>query len=82
MSSGSHWPVLGCASLRTPSQLSLAKRVAKFIVSKIAVGIFAGGVVFATLLPELKITLGSVVIDKEHTVGGQVEFAHQGGFEP
>ncbi|MSU62266.1 MAG: Na+/glucose cotransporter [Pedosphaera sp.] len=34
-----------------------------FIVSKIAVGIFAGGVVFATLLPELKITLGSMVID-------------------
>ncbi len=26
-----------------------------FIVSKIAVGIFAGGVVFATLLPELQI---------------------------
>lgn len=34
-----------------------------FIVSKIAVGIFAGGVVFATLLPELKIQLGSFVID-------------------
>jgi len=34
-----------------------------FIVSKIAVGIFAGGVVFGTLLPELKITLGTVVID-------------------
>jgi SSS family solute:Na+ symporter len=34
-----------------------------FIVSKIAVGIFAGGVVFGTLLPELKITLGSMVID-------------------
>lgn len=34
-----------------------------FIVSKIAVGIFAGGVVFGTLLPEMKITLGSVVID-------------------
>src|SRR5512136_2349497 len=34
-----------------------------FIVSKIAVGIFAGGVVFATLLPDMKITLGSVVID-------------------
>src|SRR5512134_2397801 len=34
-----------------------------FIVSKIAVGIFAGGVVFGTLLPELKITLGSLVID-------------------
>ena len=34
-----------------------------FIVSKIAVGIFAGGVVFGTLLPEMKITLGSMVID-------------------
>jgi SSS family solute:Na+ symporter len=34
-----------------------------FIVSKIAVGIFAGGVVFGTLLPELKITLGSLEID-------------------
>ena len=31
-----------------------------FIVSKIAVGIFAGGVVFATLLPELRINLGAV----------------------
>src|SRR6266436_3441875 len=29
-----------------------------FIVSKIAVGIFAGGVVFGTLLPELHITIG------------------------
>src|SRR5512137_745150 len=34
-----------------------------FILSKIAVGIFAGGVVFGTLLPELQITLGSTVID-------------------
>ncbi len=34
-----------------------------FIVSKIAVGIFAGGVVFGTLLPEMKITLGATVID-------------------
>src|SRR5512135_1415641 len=34
-----------------------------FIVSKIAVGIFAGGVVFATLLPELSIHLGGTVID-------------------
>jgi len=34
-----------------------------FIVSKIAVGIFAGGVVFSTLLPELRITLGDSVID-------------------
>ena len=33
-----------------------------FIVSKIAVGIFAGGVVFATLLPELRIDIGSVHI--------------------
>jgi SSS family solute:Na+ symporter len=34
-----------------------------FVVSKIAVGIFAGGVVFGALLPELHITLGSTVID-------------------
>jgi solute:Na+ symporter, SSS family len=34
-----------------------------FIVSKIAVGIFAGGVVFGTLLPELRITIGHTVID-------------------
>jgi len=34
-----------------------------FIVSKIAVGIFAGGVVFGTLLPELKLNVGGVVID-------------------
>jgi SSS family solute:Na+ symporter len=34
-----------------------------FIVSKIAVGIFAGGVVFGTLLPELQIRVGGTVID-------------------
>jgi len=34
-----------------------------FILSKIAVGIFAGGIVFGTLLPELQITIGSMVID-------------------
>ena len=34
-----------------------------FIVSKIAVGIFAGGVVFGTLLPELHITIGHSYID-------------------
>ena len=34
-----------------------------FILSKIAVGIFAGGVVFGTLLPELQITIGGIVID-------------------
>ena len=34
-----------------------------FVVTKIAVGIFAGGVVFATLLPEMQITIGSTVID-------------------
>jgi SSS family solute:Na+ symporter len=34
-----------------------------FILSKIAVGIFAGGVVFGTLLPELQFTLGGVVVD-------------------
>src|SRR5512140_2509228 len=34
-----------------------------FVVTKIAVGIFAGGVVFATLLPEMQIRLGDIVID-------------------
>jgi len=34
-----------------------------FIVSKIAVGIFAGGVVFSTLLPEVHIHVGGTVID-------------------
>src|SRR6266498_3730843 len=34
-----------------------------FIVSKIDVGIFAGGVVFGTLLPELHITIGKTTID-------------------
>jgi SSS family solute:Na+ symporter len=34
-----------------------------FIVSKIAVGIFAGGVVFSTLLPEVQINLGGHVVD-------------------
>jgi solute:Na+ symporter, SSS family len=34
-----------------------------FIVSKIAVGIFAGGVVFSTLLPEMHLQFGSLYID-------------------
>jgi len=34
-----------------------------FIVSKIAVGIFAGGVVFGTLLPELRLDIGGTEID-------------------
>src|SRR5437764_3544674 len=34
-----------------------------FVVSRIAVGIFAGGVVFGTLLPELHITIGHTYID-------------------
>src|SRR5262249_52488615 len=34
-----------------------------FIVSKIAVGIFAGGVVFGALLPELSINVGGTEID-------------------
>ncbi|HTT64212.1 MAG TPA: sodium:solute symporter [Bryobacteraceae bacterium] len=34
-----------------------------FIISKIAVGIFAGGVVFGTLFPQLTLTIGGVTID-------------------
>ncbi len=37
--------------------------IVTFIVSKIAVGIFAGGVVFSTLLPEMQLSIGSLVID-------------------
>jgi len=42
--------------------LSLVSLVT-FVVSKIAVGIFAGGVVFATLLPELHVHAGSFDIN-------------------
>ena len=34
-----------------------------FVISKIAVGIFAGGVVFATLLPEMRLDVGGYSID-------------------
>jgi SSS family solute:Na+ symporter len=34
-----------------------------FVVSKIAVGIFAGGVVFSILLPEMNLQLGALTID-------------------
>jgi SSS family solute:Na+ symporter len=34
-----------------------------FVISKIAVGIFAGGVVFATLFPEMRLNLGGISID-------------------
>src|SRR5262252_5772952 len=33
-----------------------------FVVSKIAVGIFAGGVVFATLLPDVQLNIGGISI--------------------
>ena len=34
-----------------------------FVISKIAVGIFAGGVVFATLFPEMRLHLGGISMD-------------------
>jgi len=34
-----------------------------FVVSKIAVGIFAGGIVFSTLLPDVHLALGTNVLD-------------------
>lgn len=37
--------------------------IVTFIVSKIAVGIFAGGVVFGTLLPEMQLNIGGIHID-------------------
>ena len=34
-----------------------------FVISKIAVGIFAGGVVFASLLPEMQLQIGNTAVD-------------------
>ncbi len=42
--------------------LSVISLVA-YVLTKIAVGIFAGGVVFGTLLPELKVDLGFATLD-------------------
>jgi solute:Na+ symporter, SSS family len=42
--------------------LSLVSLVA-YVITKIAVGIFAGGVVFGVLLPEMRIELGSVALN-------------------
>ncbi len=42
--------------------LSLISLVA-YVLTKIAVGIFAGGVVFSTLLPELRLTVGQATFD-------------------
>jgi SSS family solute:Na+ symporter len=42
--------------------LSLISLVA-YVLTKIAVGIFAGGIVFGALMPELKLDLGFVVLD-------------------
>jgi SSS family solute:Na+ symporter len=42
--------------------LSLISLVA-YVLTKIAVGIFAGGVVFATLTPELQVTIGGTVFN-------------------
>jgi SSS family solute:Na+ symporter len=45
-------------STRSRYVLSIVSLIT-FVVSKIAVGIFAGGVVFATLLPEMHLTIGT-----------------------
>jgi SSS family solute:Na+ symporter len=42
--------------------LSLISLVA-YVITKIAVGIFAGGVVFGTLLPELQLNIGGMVLN-------------------
>ncbi len=42
--------------------LSVISLVA-YVLTKIAVGIFAGGIVFGTLLPELQLSIGPVVLD-------------------
>jgi len=48
----------------TPSRYVLSVvSLITFIVSKIAVGIFAGGVVFAALMPELHLSIGTMEVD-------------------
>jgi SSS family solute:Na+ symporter len=42
--------------------LSVISLVA-YVLTKIAVGIFAGGVVFGTLLPELQVTIGAITLN-------------------
>src|SRR6187455_455005 len=42
--------------------LSLISLVA-YVLTKMAVGIFAGGVVFGTLLPEMQVEIGSTTLD-------------------
>ncbi len=42
--------------------LSLISLVA-YVITKIAVGIFAGGIVFGTLLPDMQVTLGGLVLN-------------------
>lgn len=49
-------------SARSRIVLSLVS-IVTFIVSKIAVGIFAGGVVFASLLPEMHLRIGGLYLD-------------------
>jgi SSS family solute:Na+ symporter len=49
-------------SVRSRYVLSAVSLVT-FVVSKIAVGVFAGGVVFATLLPEMSLTIAGYTID-------------------
>lgn len=49
-------------SVRSRYVLSIVS-IITFILAKIAVGIFAGGVVFATLLPEMQITIAGHIVD-------------------
>jgi SSS family solute:Na+ symporter len=49
-------------SVRSRYVLSVVSLVT-FVVSKIAVGVFAGGVVFSSLLPEMELTVAGHVID-------------------
>src|SRR5271168_2781041 len=49
-------------SVRSRYVLSVVSLIT-FVVSKIAVGVFAGGVVFSSLLPEMKLSVGGYVID-------------------
>ena len=55
--------VPGAAVLPSSRYVLSIVSMVTFVVSKIAVGIFAGGVVFSTLLPEIHLHVGGIEIN-------------------
>ena len=58
-----HAGIPGAAVQRQIALHAVDRFLITFVISKIAVGIFAGGVVFGTLLPEMHLNVGGMIID-------------------